>query len=170
MRKKCRVVKKRFQSFESFSSPKNGSNGDSSSTEDEFTHHRKGKQQRRTRCLQSEEDSSQSHDELTDCNESSRRYKDSDNDPEVISDEKGGESQCLGVSSEEGLSESEENNKKMSSSFLLGHLTSPGVPGSSSHNLLNSSSSATLASHKGKYPCGQCGRSLTDLASLQRHL
>ncbi|OXA57354.1 Transcription factor hamlet [Folsomia candida] len=54
-----------------------------------------------------------------------------------------------------------------SSSFLLGHLSrgEVGNRGNLSPSLSNHS-----AGSQRKYPCGQCGRSLTDFASLQRHL
>lgn len=63
------------------------------------------------------------------------------------------------------------------SNFLFGHLTSQAV-GSGGANSVSShhirrgslSSASHISTHKSKYPCGQCGRSLTDFASLQRHL
>lgn len=72
------------------------------------------------------------------------------------------------ISSDNDSNTSSNNNNNFGSisaagSFLLGHLSR----GSASGRL-----SASLSSSGGqkKYPCGQCGRSLTDLASLQRHL
>lgn len=55
----------------------------------------------------------------------------------------------------------------LTGSFLLGHLSRG--EGNRGGNLSPSLSNHSAGSQR-KYPCGQCGRSLTDFASLQRHL
>jgi len=84
------------------------------------------------------------------------------------------------------------NGYRSSQSFLLNHLSSPqsssngggvigrppSVGGQVSPSLSLGSSLEASPHHHGsrsggsnkRYPCGQCGRSLTDIASLQRHL
>lgn len=71
------------------------------------------------------------------------------------------------ISSDNDSNTSSNNNNNFGSisaagSFLLGHLSR----GNASGRL----SSLSASGGQKKYPCGQCGRSLTDLASLQRHL
>ncbi|CAL8095418.1 unnamed protein product [Orchesella dallaii] len=71
------------------------------------------------------------------------------------------------ISSDNDSNTSSNNNNNFETisagSFLLGHLSRSSGSGRLSASLSSSGGQK-------KYPCGQCGRSLTDLASLQRHL